>query len=68
MDSAVPKRYCDVMKKILPDFPAEEILRSAGRTIQTERTGLDALAAALETGFPNRLCVQWKRLVRFPAG
>jgi arabinose-5-phosphate isomerase len=50
MDSAVPKRYCDGMKKILPNFPAEEILRSAGRTIQTERTGLDALAAALENG------------------
>jgi arabinose-5-phosphate isomerase len=50
MDSAPATRYCDVMKKILPDFPAEEILRSAGRTIETERAGLDALAAALGNG------------------
>lgn len=50
MDSARAKRYCDDMKKILSNFPAEEILGSAGRTIQTERTGLDALAAALENG------------------
>ncbi|MCY0148275.1 KpsF/GutQ family sugar-phosphate isomerase [Hoeflea sp. G2-23] len=38
------------MKKILPDYPIEDILRSAGRTIQTEKCGLDALAAALENG------------------
>ncbi len=50
MDSGAATRYCDLMKKILPDFPAAEILRSAGRTIQTERSGLDALAAALENG------------------
>lgn len=38
------------MKKILPDFTTDEILRSAGRTIQTEKCGLEALAAALENG------------------
>lgn len=50
MDSGAATRYCDLMKKILPDFPAAEILRSAGRTIRTERSGLDALAQALENG------------------
>lgn len=50
MDRVGAKRYGQRMKKILPDYPAAEILRSAGRTIKTERAGLDALAAALENG------------------
>jgi len=50
MDTGAPKRYCGLMKKILPDYPRAEMLSSAGRTIQTEKAGLDALAAALENG------------------
>jgi arabinose-5-phosphate isomerase len=50
MDSADPKRYCDDMKKILPGYPAEEILRSAGRTIKPKEPVLMRLAAALENG------------------
>ncbi|MDF1607890.1 KpsF/GutQ family sugar-phosphate isomerase [Hoeflea sp. YIM 152468] len=38
------------MKKILPDYPSNEIPRSAGRTIRTEMNGLHALATALENG------------------
>ena len=38
------------MKQILPDFPANEIVVSARRTITTEKSGLDALDAALSNG------------------
>jgi arabinose-5-phosphate isomerase len=50
MDTDVATGYSGVMKKILPNYPDIEILRSAGRTIQTEKAGLEALAAALENG------------------
>ena len=50
MDIKVTRGYAGIMKKILPDYPDAEIIRSAGRTIQTEKNGLEALAAALENG------------------
>lgn len=50
MDTGAATRYSGAMKKILPDYPANDILLSARRTILTERSGLDALAAALENG------------------
>lgn len=50
MDTGVGTGYSGLMKKILPDYPRSEMLSSAGRTIQTEKAGLDALSAALENG------------------
>lgn len=50
MDTDAAKRYCGLMKKILPNYPRAEMLSSAGRTIQTEKAGLDALSSALENG------------------
>lgn len=53
MDTSAATRYSGLMKKILPNYPSIEILRSAGRTIRTEKNGLDALAAALENGLAD---------------
>lgn len=50
MDTATAKRYSGLMKKILANYPTQDILLSAGRTIRIEKSGLDALAAALENG------------------
>jgi arabinose-5-phosphate isomerase len=50
MDTQAGKGYSGQMKKILPDFTSTEILASAVRTIQTEKAGLEALAAALDNG------------------
>ncbi|AKH99099.1 KpsF/GutQ family protein [Hoeflea sp. IMCC20628] len=50
MDTATATRYSRNMKKIMANYPTQEILLSAGRTIQTEKSGLDALAVALENG------------------
>ena len=53
MDTGAATLYCRLMKKILPDYPRSEMLSSAGRTIQTEKAGLDALSAALENGLAD---------------
>lgn len=50
MDTGAATGYSGLMKKILPNHPSIEILRSARRTIQTEKAGLEALATALENG------------------
>lgn len=50
MDSTPSTRYGDVMKKTRADNSADGMLKSAFRTIATEKAGLDALAAALGNG------------------